>query len=74
MVEPIDLVVLDGDLAGLDRVGVDQRAQDAVDEDAARSGHLGQMDVALERRLGGQLDDRLGDGRARDRPSARARR
>ena len=38
VVEPVDLVVLDRDLAGLDRVRVDQRSQDAVDQRrAARS-------------------------------------
>ncbi len=63
VVQPVDLVVLDGDLAGLDRVRLDQRPQDAVDEDGRPLGHLGQVDVALERRLGRELEDLLGDRR-----------
>ena len=53
----------DRDLAGGDRVGVDQRAQDAVDQDGRALGHLGQLHVAGERRLGRELDDLLRDRR-----------
>ena len=47
VVQPVDLVVLDGDLAGRDGVDVDERAQDAVDEDGAALGHLRQVDVVV---------------------------
>ena len=63
VIEAVDLVVLDRDLARLDRIGFDEREEDAVDEDGRQLGHLGQMDVVLERRLRRELDDRLGDRR-----------
>ena len=37
VVQPIDLVVLDRDLARRDGIGVDQRTEDAVDQDAPSS-------------------------------------
>ena len=63
VVQPVDLVVLDRDLAGADRVRLDQGAQDAVDEHGRPLGHLGQVDIALERRFGRELDDLLRDRR-----------
>ena len=63
MVEAIDLVVLDRDLACLDRIRFDQGTKDAVDQDGCALGHLGEMHIPLERRVRGELDDGLGDRR-----------
>ena len=61
VVQPIDLVVVHGDPARPIGIGVDERSKHAVDKLGAEFGHLGQMDVAFERRLRGQLQDLLGD-------------
>ena len=60
VVEPIDLVVQDGDLARRDRVDVDEGAQHAVDQDGRLLGHRRQIDVVLQGRLRGKLQDLLG--------------
>ena len=53
----------DRHLARRDRVGVDQRPQDAMDKDRRAFGHLGEADVVGERRLRGELDDLFRDRR-----------
>src|SRR4051794_6494221 len=63
MVETIDLVVLGSHLTSLDRVRIDERAKDTVNQDRGTLGHLREMDVAVERRVWRQLDDGLGDRR-----------
>ncbi len=45
VVQPVDLVVLDGDLAGGDGIDIDQGPQHAMDQDRRPLGHLGQVDV-----------------------------
>ena len=65
VVEGVDLVVADGDLAGGGRVGVGQGPHRLGEELGRQAPHLGQADVAVERRLGRELAGLLGDVRDR---------
>ena len=59
VVQAVDLVVLDRDLASLQRISVDECTEDSVDQNSRSLRHLRQVDVAFQRRLRGKLQDLL---------------